>query len=324
MKSSTLLSLSSFVSLALAGSSMFRKRDLATIQNALNAINTAAGTLDTNVKAFDGSAGAVTTLESDSAAVLDAINTGNSEIAPTDPISDNDALAVAGTTNTLITTLNQTIDDLIAQRQAFDSAGVSSTVLDQLQQQSIAADTFGATVVSKIPSDLQGIAQSLTAQITAAFQRGIAAYQDANASPTTSTVSPTSSSSSSESLTSETSTPISTPISTPTTSSSTPGTTAPTSEPSTTSESPTTSENPTTCEAPTTASPTPTSTPGESCPGSPPTSSNAPPPESYPAPSQSHAPSGPPSYPHPSQPAGGNPWGDIGKCIAQCIAAQHW
>ncbi|KAI9692119.1 MAG: hypothetical protein M1822_006349 [Bathelium mastoideum] len=145
------LFLFSLVGTVLAGRSTQKKRDVTTIENALNAINTAAGTLDTDVKAFDGSSAAVTTLESDSAAVLNAINTGNSQIAPTAAISDTDALTVAGTTQTLITTLNQTISDLIAQKPAFDSAGVSSTVLSQLQQQNSAATTFGATVVSKVP-----------------------------------------------------------------------------------------------------------------------------------------------------------------------------
>ncbi|KAL9074662.1 MAG: hypothetical protein Q9157_004291 [Trypethelium eluteriae] len=305
------------VGTALAGRSIFRKRDLATIQNALNAINTAAGTLDTDVKAFDGSSTAVTTLQSDSAAVLSAINTGNSQIAPTDPISDNDALTVAGTTGTLITTLNQTIADLIAQKPAFDSAGVSSVVLDQLQQQNTAATTFGATVVSKIPSDLQGIAQGLTAQITAAFQQGIAAFADATAAPTTSTAPSTAApTSTSESSTSESSMP---PVTSTPTSSSSPVTSTPTSE------------------SPTTASPTapPTSNPTQACPtvpapppssySSPPASSvpASPPPGSYSAPSQSHAPTGAPGYPQPSQPAG-NPWGDIGTCVAKCIAAQHW
>ncbi|KAL9087671.1 MAG: hypothetical protein Q9165_006595 [Trypethelium subeluteriae] len=317
------------VGTALAGRSIFRKRDLATIQNALNAINTAAGTLDTDVKAFDGSSAAVTLLQSDSAAVLSAINTGNSQIAPTDPISYNDALTVAGTTGTLITTLNQTIADLIAQKPAFDSAGVSSIVLDQLQQQNTAATTFGATVVSKIPSDLQSIAQGLIAQITAAFQQGITAFADATAAPTTSTAPSTPApTSTSESSTSESSTPPVT--SEPTTSSSAPATSAPTSE-STTTASPTAPLTSTPTQAcPTIPAPPPSSyssAPASSAPAPPPPGSYSapapPPPGSYSAPSQSYAPTGAPGSPQPSQPAG-NPWGDIGTCIAKCIAAQQW
>ncbi|KAI9658555.1 MAG: hypothetical protein M1821_002115 [Bathelium mastoideum] len=160
---------------ALAGPAVL-KRDAQTIITALDNVNTAASTLDAAVKAFDGSAGDITTLNSDAAAVLSAIKTGTTNVEATSAISDSDALSVASTTETLITTLNQTIDDLIAKKATFDSSGQSGTVLSDLEQQENASTALGNAIVSKTPSDLSSIAESLTAQITAAFQNGITAF----------------------------------------------------------------------------------------------------------------------------------------------------
>ncbi|KAF2232736.1 hypothetical protein EV356DRAFT_517277 [Viridothelium virens] len=165
--------------LALIGTAFGRvvvKRDVQTILTALSNVNSATETLDTEVKAFDGSAGAISTLNADSAAVLSSINTGTTNVQATTPISDNDALQVASATETLINTLNTTIDDLIAKKPTFVSSGQSATVLSQLQQQRTASNSFSSAIVSKTPSDLSSIAQSLTAQIAAEFQTGINAF----------------------------------------------------------------------------------------------------------------------------------------------------
>ncbi|KAI9702656.1 MAG: hypothetical protein M1820_006162 [Bogoriella megaspora] len=169
------LALFALLGSAFAGS-VITKRDVQTILTALNNVNSAAGRLDTAVKAFDGSSGAVTTLTNDNAAVLSAINTGTTNVQATTPISDNDALTVASTTQTLINTLNTTIDDLIAKKATLDRVGQSPTVLSDLRQQNTASTALGDAIVSKVPSDLSSIAQSLTAQISQNFQNGITAF----------------------------------------------------------------------------------------------------------------------------------------------------
>ena len=152
------------------------KRDVQTILTALNNVNSAATTLDTAVKGFTGSAAGVTTLNSDAAAVLSAINTGTTNVQGTTPISDLDALSVASATENLINTLNTTIDDLIAKKPTLATAGQTSTVLTDLEQQESASAALGNAIASKVPSDLTSVAQSLNAQIAQNFQNGIAAF----------------------------------------------------------------------------------------------------------------------------------------------------
>lgn len=169
------IALFALVGTACAGSTLY-KRDLQTILTAINNVNTAATTLDNDVKAYDGSAGAISKSNTDAASVLSAINTGTTNVRGTSAVSDSDALQIASATETLITTVNNTINDLITKKPTFDSSGQSPTVLNDLRQQDTASDALGDAIVSKVPSDVTGIAQSLTAEISASFQRGITAY----------------------------------------------------------------------------------------------------------------------------------------------------
>lgn len=153
------------------------KRDVQTILTALNNVNSAATTLDTAVKAFTGTAAQVSTLNSDAAAVLSTLNTGTTNVQGTSSISDSDALQVASATENLINTLNTTIDDLIAKKSTLATAGQTSTVLSDLEQQESASTALGNAVASKVPSDLTSVANSLNAEIKQNFDNGIAAFE---------------------------------------------------------------------------------------------------------------------------------------------------
>ena len=152
------------------------KRDVQTILTAINNVNSEVSQLDAGIEAYDGSAGATSSLDATAASLLSTINTGTTNVQGTSSISDTDGLQVASATETLITNVNNTINDLIAKKPTFDAAGQSSTVLTDLQQENSASTAFGNAVVSKVPADETSIAQSLTAEISASFQRGITAY----------------------------------------------------------------------------------------------------------------------------------------------------
>ncbi|KAI9713550.1 MAG: hypothetical protein M1820_000932 [Bogoriella megaspora] len=156
--------------------SSIEKRDFITIDNALNSVNSATQTLDTAVKAFDGSIDSLLAVNTDSGNVLTAIQNANTAVAGTSPVLLAGALAVAGTTTKLVQTVDTTIDDLIDKKPAFDTAGVTSLVLSQLQQQSDASNTLGQTIKGKVPLLAKPIADVLNAQISSAFQRGIKAF----------------------------------------------------------------------------------------------------------------------------------------------------
>ncbi|KAF2231940.1 hypothetical protein EV356DRAFT_506362 [Viridothelium virens] len=152
------------------------KRDVTTITNALASVNSATVTLDGAVKSFDGTALSALGVAGDSTAVLSAINTAITEVEGTSDVGILGALPIAGSTTQLIGTLDETINDLIKQKPLFDSSGTSAIVLSQLQQQSNASSVLGSDIKSKLPILADLLADSLNAQISAAFKRGIAAY----------------------------------------------------------------------------------------------------------------------------------------------------
>ena len=150
--------------------------DVETIDNALASVNSATQTLDSAVEAFDGSVTAALGVATDSTNVLTAINNAITSVEGTSDVGILGALPIAGSTTVLIGTVNKTINDLIKQKPLFDSSGTSSVVLAQLQQLSTASATLGNDIKAKLPILTDLLADSLNAQISAAFQRGIAAY----------------------------------------------------------------------------------------------------------------------------------------------------
>jgi hypothetical protein len=86
--------------------------------------------------------------------------------------------SIAGTTQTLSTTVNKTLTDVIAAKPKFDGLLiVSPVVLLNLKLEKKGSDEFGSAVVEKIPEALQGIAQSLLAPIDDSFDEAIAVYE---------------------------------------------------------------------------------------------------------------------------------------------------
>ena len=98
------------------------ERDAASISSAIASISSALATLQTDVEGFSG-AGDVDKINSDSKAVLDAINSGDSAAKSTDQLSQDDALALATPIQALGKQVNSTIDALIGKKDDFVSAG---------------------------------------------------------------------------------------------------------------------------------------------------------------------------------------------------------
>lgn len=193
-----------FVSLFAAGAvAVSIARDVQTIQDAVSSISDATTALNTAVQGFSGD---IAGLQSASEAVIEAINAGNAAVEPTSEISLADALSLQGPIEDLGDLVGQTVDNAIAKKGDFASAGIGAVVLDQLQQQRDAATTFAETVTSKVPEAAQGIAAELSKPILDALNRGVQEFSDQTGSPSSSaggssTAAPTPSGSSSPTAT---------------------------------------------------------------------------------------------------------------------------
>jgi len=162
------------LALVLGASATVVTRDLATIQGVLADISKQTDALDSAVKAFSGDAGA---LISASDSLLSTIKSGTSKVAASDVLPLIDAATVAQSVVTLNTSASAVINDLISKKDALVAAGQGGTVLKSLQDQRTAAKSLAETITSKVPTELQGTATTLSQGIDESFGRGIAAFQ---------------------------------------------------------------------------------------------------------------------------------------------------
>lgn len=149
--------------------------DLQTIQSAITSVNSALTTLDTSIKAIQGTQDTQTVL-TNSQAVQTAITGATTQVQGTSAISLTDALQLQQSAQGLTTTANTTVSDLIAKKQIIQSAGQTQTTLQSLQGQQQAANGLAQAITSKVPSGVQNIAMQQTMQISAALNNGIAAF----------------------------------------------------------------------------------------------------------------------------------------------------
>lgn len=117
---------------------------------------------------------AVNTAAQNLAGVLQTETTNVQGLANTTDIIG--ALGIQLATSDLISATQKVSKDIVAIKQYVDQAGVTAVVLQALQQQKTLADTYGATVTSKIPSLFQVIGQLDQQQVDAALDDAIKAY----------------------------------------------------------------------------------------------------------------------------------------------------
>lgn len=159
-----------FTALALVASVMAEewdplpKRDVATIQNVIMQASTALQTLDTTVKAFDGSD--FTKLASDSANVKTVLVQSTQQISATTPISAQDAITLQSSLSPVQSLGASLVQDLVAKKPQIQQASLCTIVQQQTSDIGGAANGLIQATVSKVPANLQQVAGTLTAQFT--------------------------------------------------------------------------------------------------------------------------------------------------------------
>ena len=151
-------------------------RNLASIESAISAIQSAVVALDTTEKAYTG--GNPSALQIASNAVVTATNAGTATANASGDLSDLDALSLVSPIQTLTTDVQDAVNDLIAKKSAIVAAGAETQILANLIQQNSSATALANAITAKIPAVLQNTAASLSAGITNAIEQGITAFSN--------------------------------------------------------------------------------------------------------------------------------------------------
>jgi hypothetical protein len=178
MRPSTIFSLL-FTGAAIAAPSAFVKRDIAAFESAFSAIDDAINTFDTAVKALTPTtdvSSALPDLTTKSDAIVTALDDGTTTVTAQPALSLTDAVQLLSLSNTLTSSANQTVTDLITAKPEIDAAGEDSFVVTQLTSVKTASQGFIAAVVAKVPSAVQGLANSQASQVITALDTGITTF----------------------------------------------------------------------------------------------------------------------------------------------------
>ncbi|PNS15414.1 hypothetical protein CAC42_673 [Sphaceloma murrayae] len=152
--------------------------DGAAIQAATQEVTNSAIKFNETVAGFDGNILEVLGILGRSTDLLVDIKQGTSTAKRSANLTDAEALALAGPTQTLVTTVQSTLDTVIRKKPVFRKTLTQVVALANLKAEKAASDTFGKAVVAKIPPGLQPIAANLLAPLDPAFDRAIKAFED--------------------------------------------------------------------------------------------------------------------------------------------------
>lgn len=162
---------------AYAASSETHKRDLASIQSSLDAINVGLQRVDTAILGLASGTGAsLLQLGMQSVPLL---QNASAQIRQSQPLSLEDSLNLATTTSALRQNTNLTINDLIAQKPLIDQAGSTGLVAAGLLQQRDASNDLAVALASKVAPDTPNVVPALN-ELAGIFDRAIAAFNGAD------------------------------------------------------------------------------------------------------------------------------------------------
>ncbi|KID99918.1 cell wall protein, partial [Metarhizium majus ARSEF 297] len=232
------LALTTLASGAYAG--VLVQRDLATIQAAMTSTGQGLDGLDTAIKGFSGDPAPVLAASN---SLIQALKDGKAKIDPSSDLTLADALGLQAPASDLQKKGDALLADLKAAVPTIEKAGMCEVTFTQTSDLNTAAKALIDSVVSKVPTAAQSIAQGIVAGLLKDLQDAQDAVGPANCK---SSGTPPASSSAAPPATSEA--PPSSSAAPPATSEAPPATSAP---PATTQAPPATTEAPpATTEAP--------------------------------------------------------------------------
>jgi len=161
-----------FSSAAMA--STILERQLTTIVGVVNEIEKQTVALDTAVKGYSGD---FSSLSSASDSLSSTVTKGVSTVKAASSITLTDSVQIQGQVSNLQSAVESVVNDLISKKDTIVSAGKGGTVYKQLEGQLSGAKELAAAISSKVPPEVQSLAQQLSAGINTALQKGVDAYK---------------------------------------------------------------------------------------------------------------------------------------------------
>ncbi|KAE8153577.1 hydrophobic surface binding protein A-domain-containing protein [Aspergillus avenaceus] len=116
-------------------------------------------------------------VESASADLISTITKGTEAIKAGDDLDNMGALALTGPVGDLKDKVESVVDSIIDKKDQFVKAGAGGKVKASLSKQLDAAEGLASAITSKVPKNLQEVAQGLSAGISNAIQKGVDAYK---------------------------------------------------------------------------------------------------------------------------------------------------
>jgi hypothetical protein len=159
-----------------AASASILERQVQTIIGVVNTINTITGDLDTTIKGFTSDPKA---LLAATQKVQDAVLSGVSTVNGASTITLTDSVQIQGQVQNLQSTIESVVSGLIAKKEALVSAGQGQIIYKSLEEQLTGAKALQVAISSKVPPEVQTLAQTLSQGINTALEKGITAFKDA-------------------------------------------------------------------------------------------------------------------------------------------------
>ncbi|KAK1992632.1 hypothetical protein LX36DRAFT_732022 [Colletotrichum falcatum] len=153
------------------------KRDLASIQAALNTINMALQGLDNSVKITKSiTFGSGIQLLSSVGSVKNTIQDATVQVQASAPLNEKDSRNLKAATDALTNNVKVTINDIVAKKALVDNLGVTPLVAVALQDQKSASSALAQALVSKVPPELKDMAQVSATALSRVLDEGIGIF----------------------------------------------------------------------------------------------------------------------------------------------------
>lgn len=155
-----------------------QKRALSDYEDLLNNVNTQVDVVGADLTNYIAGTVPGTDVQTSSEELIAVINEAADTVTGLDPISVLDALSLLTPITTLTDKVDELTNTLIGAEPNFIADGLADDVLNTLYDFKSAGENLRDAITPKVPSALQGIANSLADQVVADVQRAIDAYSD--------------------------------------------------------------------------------------------------------------------------------------------------
>jgi hypothetical protein len=163
----------SILSIGLLVSSVFAANP---VTDALTTIGSGLGALSKDINAWDGDVVSASELLTKAQDLLDVITKSTPSVAGAPAMALTEAVNVLKPANQVVKLTQDTINAMISKKPGFDKAKLSPVVKETIAKFKVAAGSLVDAVQTKLPDNVKAVAGSISKQINAAIEKGLAAY----------------------------------------------------------------------------------------------------------------------------------------------------